>query len=43
MNKLIKSCENKKKQKVLVEKPQLANGISTNGVTENNLTNNVAA
>jgi len=42
MNKLIKSCENKKKQHVL-EKPQLANGISTNGVTENNLTNKVAA
>jgi hypothetical protein len=27
----------------VLEKPQLVNGISTNGVTENNLTNNVAA
>ena len=42
ISKMIKSCENKKKQSVL-EKPQLANGISTNGVAESNLTNNVAA
>ena len=42
ISKMIKSCENKKKQKGL-EKPQLANGIASNGVAENNLTNKVAA
>ena len=39
---MIKSCEKKKKQTVL-EKPKLSNGISTNGVNENKMTNNVAA
>ena len=42
INKMIKSCEKKKKQTVL-EKPKLSNGISTNGVNDNKMTNNVAA
>ena len=42
-SKISKFCETKKKQNTVLEKPQLVNGISTNGVTENNLTNNVAA